>query len=138
MKKAGFLLIIFFWTTIGFGAEKQNPIDFEVEKLLNKDPSTAGQMRAFSQGYDLWDEELNKAYQDLMSFLENDQEGKTALRNSQRLWIKFREQEFIFLQKLYAKKEGTMYRPMHCASRMEMVKARSRVLRDRLALLKDY
>lgn len=39
-----------------------------------------------------------------------DEEGKVALRDSQREWIKFRDKEIAFAANLYSKKNGSIWR----------------------------
>ena len=54
------------------------------------------------------DKVLNKVYKELMTTL--DDEGKVALRDSQREWIKFRDKEVAFAANLYSKKDGSIWK----------------------------
>ncbi|HOY67772.1 MAG TPA: DUF1311 domain-containing protein [Candidatus Ozemobacteraceae bacterium] len=110
-----------------------HPIDRQVETLLAKDESTAGQNHAFEEGERLWDTELNRLYRELSARL--DEVGRKRLREAQRAWLAFRDAEFVRLGDQFGRKEGTMFGPMLAAARMELVKARAREMADALGIL---
>jgi len=75
-----------------------------------------------------WDEELNKNYKQLQSRL--DKEQKDALKNVQRSWIKFRDEEFEHINSLYGSIKGSMYINVAAADRREVVKKRALELKE--------
>ena len=58
------------------GEKKQHPIDTKIDELAEKDPSTHGQIAAYDKGYQLWDQELNRVYKELMKALGKDEAAK--------------------------------------------------------------
>ncbi len=112
---------------------REHPIDLEISSLLEKDPSTAGQIRAFERGIELWDAELNRVYKTLIAKLGED--GRKALREAQRAWLAFRDAEFRRTDLLYRGKDGSMFVPMGVAARMELVKARALELVQSIEIL---
>lgn len=103
--------------------QRRHPIDREISALLDNDPSTAGQIRAFEKGIELWDAELNRAYKELFGKLGDD--GRKALKEAQRAWLAFRDAEFKRFNLLYSGKDGSMFIPMGVAARLELIKARA-------------
>lgn len=118
-------------------APKKHPIDVQVDKLLAQDESTAGMVQAFAKGQELWDQELNKIYKDLVKVLAKDEAAKKALVEAQRAWMGFRDQEMKLLQAVYAKKDGSMYRPMAANDVMQLTRDRAMALKDWLNLLTE-
>jgi len=114
-------------------ATDEHPIDRELSLLLRKDPSTFGQMEAFSKGIELWDAELNRNYKAL--FAKLDDSGRQQLREAQRAWLAFRDAEFRRTDVLYGRKDGSMFRPMAVSARMELVKARALELAKSIEIL---
>ena len=106
--------------------EKKHPIDARIDAMIEKGGSTHGQIRAMTDGYKLWDAELNRVYKKFYGELSAT--GKPRLQASQRAWIAFRDAEFKFLDAVYSKLEGTMYLPMRVASRVELVRRRAQEL----------
>ena len=125
------------WTGVLHGeaqtAEKRHPIDVRLDECLKMDPSTAGMLECLGKAYTSWDAELNTVYQKLLAKLPA--EGQAALRESQRAWLKFRDQEFLLLQKLYGLMEGSMYRTMLAADRVDLVRKRALELSSYLDVL---
>lgn len=112
-------------------AESENEkheIDIFVDKAMDKDPSTAGMIKAMDEGEKLWDAELNKYYKLLSEKL--DKESKAALKKAQLAWITFRDAEFAMIADIYSKQEGTMYRVIAVSLRMEVVKRRALDLKN--------
>ncbi len=119
------------------GGGKQDPIDKAVDELLDRDPSTMGQRKAFEKGFEMWDEAMNKVYQEVMTALKSNKEAKDSLKQAQRAWIAFRDEEFKLLGAVYGAKSGTMYMPLLASSLMEFVKRRTVELRNLLELIKE-
>ena len=55
----------------------------------------------------LWDKELNKYYRLLLTKL--DAPGQKKLKETQKQWIIFRDNEIKFISEAYGKREGTMW-----------------------------
>ncbi|MEM0970355.1 MAG: lysozyme inhibitor LprI family protein, partial [Verrucomicrobiota bacterium] len=102
-------------------AEKR--INAEVERLMNKDPSTAGMSEAIEWERQEWDSLMNAAYKDLLTHL--DPQGKDALRDSQRAWIAYRDLEGQAQYSLFGNLQGTMFIPMSVNARARVVKHRA-------------
>jgi uncharacterized protein YecT (DUF1311 family) len=112
-------------------AESENEkheIDIFVDKAMDKDPSTAGMIKAMDEGEKLWDAELNKYYKLLTEKM--DKESKAALKKAQLAWIAFRDAEFAMIADVYSKQEGTMYRVIAVSAHMEVVKRRALDLKN--------
>jgi uncharacterized protein YecT (DUF1311 family) len=103
--------------------ENKHPIDKKIAALLEKDSSTAGAVQAMSASYKLWDAELNKQYKQLMSRFKG--RDKDALMAAQRAWIAFRDQEFVVINAVYNKLQGTMYHSVRVSAKLELVKSRA-------------
>ena len=118
-----------------FAEEAKDPIDAQVERLLAKDESTAGQIQAYDKAIDLWDREMNRVYGELMKQLST--AGREALKISQRAWLAWRDAQAKLIQETYGRAAGTMYRPMATAHVMETVKARTLQLRTYLEIVEE-
>lgn len=119
------------------GQQNRHPIDLEIERLLTVDESTNGQVQALAKGGELWDKELNRLYKELNKALSGNGEAKKALVESQRAWIAFRDGEMKFIEAMYARKEGTMFRPMAADDFMKLTRCRALELKDRLAIVTE-
>ena len=86
--------------------ESKHPLDLELERRINADPSTAGMVEAYAQAIADWDKLLNVNYNALMKNLSREQQDK--LRASQREWIKYRDLEFDFNRDFHADLGGTI------------------------------
>lgn len=91
----------------------ENYIDDYEQECIDK---TYGNTKAIPcfVAYELWDRELNKYYQILMSKLPKKQQE--ALRSSQRLWLRNRDRSIEFnsalLDRKYDQADGAMYSAM--------------------------
>jgi uncharacterized protein YecT (DUF1311 family) len=116
-------------------AAKKNPIDKWLDDCLETNQSTQGMVDCANEAYIKWDSELNKVYKKLLSLLDTDSQKK--LKESQRAWVKFRDEEFKLLDSFYATKEGSMYLPMHALDKVDIVKNRVQELSGHLQVIKD-
>ncbi len=112
-----------------------HPVDARLAACMEKDPSTQGMNRCLGQAYEKWDEELNRVYRELGGRL--DQGLRPALREAQRAWIAFREGELAWLAKFYGGLDGSMYRNMLAADRVELVRRRVLELNSFLDVLEQ-
>ena len=129
MKSKFFFLFVFLLIiSFGFAQNSDDPdvinIDRIVNKCLNKNPSTQGSAQCYIEEQKEWDKILNKYYKVLKDNLS--EEGKQALLNAQREWIKMRDKEFAFIDQLYLNEmSGTMYYPMAQSAKANFIKKRA-------------
>ncbi len=139
------ILILVFATVSGFAqteefitpetlemdfVEEMHPIDIEVNKLMEADESTNGQIQALAKGYDLWDAELNAAYKELMQAYGTSEKLKSTLKEAQLAWIKYRDASFKHFEAVCESREGSMYRVFLANDRMDFIKTRALELRS--------
>jgi len=120
-----------------FSQEKEYPIDIQLRMCLDKkDISTAEMCNCSIQAEASWDKELNKYYQLLMGKLP--ESAKAQLKESQKAWIVYRDNEFKFMTKYYYEaKEGTMWYLVSHSDQMNFVKDRSLKLKLYFETLED-
>lgn len=105
-----------------------HPIDIWLQQKLEKDYTTVGMRVAMNTAREKWDQEMNQIYTQLMSRLNKEQ--KTSLRESQRVWLKFRDAEGKVISNIIASKEGTMWQLTATSEGMELVRARALQLKE--------
>ncbi len=136
-----FVFTILFYASAAYSESgspgQKHPIDVQIERLESENPSTLGTVQAYTIGLELWDKELNRVYQALIKELGNDVAAVKALKESQRAWLKFRDQEIQWVSLLYGKKDGSMFRPMAAYSIMDITRQRAMKLADRLHILTE-
>ena len=117
------------------GAHKDPLADLESshEACIERNPTTAGMVQCTDAAYGAWEEEHTKVYGKAMAALGP--AGKLALRDAQRRWIAFRDAEFIAIDSVYSRLEGTMYLPMRASERLAILQARVRQLHGYVELL---
>lgn len=120
--KAHYLAFLMFLIFEPAADAAEHQIDRYLASCMDAESTTAAMVNCTHQAYSLWDQELNIKYNNLMSVLAP--ADKQALRNAQRLWIAFRNEEFKAIDSLYSGKDGTMYIPMRALDRLALVKAR--------------
>ncbi len=130
MKKIShhvFLILSTVLATFAFAEESgsKHRIDVWLEQNISKDPSTAGMRTATNRAREMWDAEMNKVYNRLLVRLSPEQQS--ALRESQRAWLTFRDAEGKAISSITASKDGTMWQLAATDEGMQLV--RSRVLR---------
>lgn len=103
--------------------EPPHPIDKHLNDCMLKDGTTAGMVSCSNAAYASWDAELNKQYRELVGKLNAADLAK--LKDSQRKWLSFRDAEFAFIDTIYAKLEGSMWRPSIINDKLEIVKDRA-------------
>ena len=138
MKKICWIALLtlsFFLPVLGDDAASQHAIDAWLSDCLEKDPSTTGVNACLGQAFEKWDYELNRVYRELNGRLSA--EAKAVLRETQRAWIAFRDRELAFLARFYGGLDGTMYRNMLAADRVELVRRRAQELASFLDVLQQ-
>lgn len=129
MKSKIILLFTFlFMINSGFAQNSDDAdvirINATTKKCLNNNPSTQGTAQCYIQEQKEWDKVLNIYYKELKANLSK--EGKQALLNAQREWIKMRDKEFAFIDQLYlGEMEGTMFYPMAQSAKADFIKIRA-------------
>lgn len=127
MMKYVFIVFSLICTTNSFAQieSTEDPIDIRLKQCLDSgnNQSTFGMARCTFDAGKQWDQELNKYYGLLMSALSP--EGKIKLKDSQRLWISYRDKEIEFAQTLYYNLEGTVWRIAFAERSMELTKQRA-------------
>lgn len=81
------------------------------------------------QAEEEWDKELNKVYNTLMKKLKP--KGKEALKTSQKVWLKFRDQEYAAIDAMFSGHDGSIW--VNVRSSLSM-----KVVRNRVLVLEDY
>jgi len=101
-----------------------HPIDAEESACLDHSGGvTANMITCSSQALESWDKALNQVYSKLKEKLDDN--GRKALRDAQRLWIRYRDAEFANIDAIYlGRLQGTMWRPVAVGAKSELVKAR--------------
>ena len=118
-------------TTAGAQETPKHPIDIEVEKRIDADPSTSGMIEASEWAAGEWDKLLNENYNALMKKINK--EGQDKLKAAQREWIKYRDLEFDFNANFWGGFEGTMYRVMPFGFKSDFIRNRALELGGYLA-----
>jgi uncharacterized protein YecT (DUF1311 family) len=119
----------------GEEGEKKHPIDVKVDKMADTAKSTAATAEAYRKGLDLWDKEMNRAYQELKNVLPA--KSFATLKAAQLQWIAYRDAQIAFINSCYDQYEGTMYIPMRASAIMEVTRARALELLHRLEVHKE-
>lgn len=129
-KKIRFLLALVLCVTscMSTAQDKAHPIDIWLQHAIDKDPSTAGMREATNQAREMWDKELNKAYQHLMNRLPSSKQE--VLRVSQRAWLKFRDADGEVISKITAAQQGTIFQLTATEYWMRLTKTRALQLND--------
>ena len=133
------ILTILFLTTFLFlhgQTEKKHPIDVELQKCLDtkENYTTLAMTECIVKAADSWDIELNKNYKILLGLLTEEQKEK--LKESQRQWIKYRDNELDFSRSFYTQMQGTMWIPVAARTRLNLTKQRAEELSDYISTLK--
>jgi len=130
-----FLLLFFHIVLLAQESEKRHAIDIKLYDCLDKEENftTTGMLECTQKAYEDWDKELNFVYKKLRAKLTDDE--KSALKKAQLEWIKFRDLEFINIDLIYDKLQGTIYIPMRLNEKVEIIKNRTLQLQAYLQLL---
>jgi len=115
---------------------KKHPVDVKVDRMAESAKSTTDSADAYRKGLDLWDKEMNRAYQELKSVLPA--KSFATLKAAQLQWISFRDAQIAFINSCYDQYEGTMYIPMRASAIMEVTRARALELLHRLEVHKEH
>lgn len=115
-------------------AHGQNTIDKELEICLKDKVSTADQRKCVNIAYKSWDKLLNETYQKAIKLLPKT--SKELLIKAQLQWLKYRDEEFAFINKQYFEESvGTINHVLADNRKMEIVKQRTQELQNYLDFL---
>jgi uncharacterized protein YecT (DUF1311 family) len=106
--------------------QKKHPIDVWLQTHISDDESTAGMRNTTNNAREMWEAEMNKVYNRLMSKLTPKQQA--ALREAQRDWLKFRDSEGKAISEIIAARDGTMYQLIATSDGMQLVRERALTL----------
>ncbi len=95
-------------TSIDYAIEAAAEIKKESESCMDKALSTVDMQACNEKAYREWDEKLNTAYGALQEDLGSEK-AKAALKTSQQHWLKFRDTELTFIDKMYQAQQGTYW-----------------------------
>lgn len=137
MKYIIILSFSFLLFSQAFGqVQPKHKIDQELEQCIEENGSTQGMVSCTMNAEKKWDNELNKYYKLLLSKL--DSTGQSALRESQRQWLLFRQKETTFYMKVYGSNEGTMWRIIIADKHMGLIKQRAVELTEYYEMLTQH
>lgn len=142
--KSCYAVLLLFWvvcnSTYAFAIDNPDAPDY-VAEFLKRDQryqseniktvsTTAGYIPAYAAYEVFLDEELNKAYTSLLGHLNEN--ARQKLRNSQRKWLKYRDDEFDFIGLNWNRKDfGSSF----VISRGDY---RTTIIKNRIILLLSY
>jgi uncharacterized protein YecT (DUF1311 family) len=109
---------------------KKDAIDRAMEAAMERDPSTAGMVRAISDANVQPDKKMNSIYKSLMKKMESD-EWK-SLVSAQKAWINYRDLQTKSIESIYSKMDGTMWIPVSTSRVMEITRERALFLESLL------
>jgi len=102
---------------------KKDPVDAAMDAAMDKDPSTAGMVKAISDANAKWDKRLNDAFQKLKKTMQPDEWHYFVL--AQKDWLVFREAQLKSINVTFSKMDGTMWIPVSASKAMEITKDRA-------------
>jgi uncharacterized protein YecT (DUF1311 family) len=122
MKYLTLLLLIL---SLSLHAQSQHPIQEALDSCYNTmaGSTTIGTIECQQQAEAAWDAEMNKYYQLLMDSLPTWQQEQ--LRNAQRKWLAYRDEEFAWTNQFYLSMQGTLYKIVAASRRREIVQERA-------------
>jgi uncharacterized protein YecT (DUF1311 family) len=124
------LFLFYSCFAIAQNTAKKDPIDRAMEAAMEKDPSTAGMVRAISDATVQWDKKMNSIYKSLRKNMEADEWSSLVL--AQKAWINYRDLQITSIESTYSKMEGTMWVPVSASRVMEITKERALFLESLL------
>jgi len=111
------------------------PVALQAQRDPCKDGDTTFEMKQCSaKKYKQADDELNKVYQQLMSKLD-DEGHKTALKNAQVAWLKYRDSNCDF--ESYLNRGGSIYSVIVTECKTSMTASRTREMKEQIKRLAD-
>lgn len=100
--------------------ELKQDIDSTLQKCKMDAVSTIDSQNCYIKATTAWDTELGNQYKLLMK--GQPENVRTALRDSQRQWIKYRDQYNRGIDAFYQKEEGTIWSLVAAESKMNVIR----------------
>lgn len=107
------------------GAERtvEHPIDKARGQCIEKSTGDNAHALCNSEAIAQWEREIDGLYGKLVK--ELDEQGRAALRESQKQWKRFRDRERELNSKSYGKLDGTMFELFHSEANLAVVRDRA-------------
>lgn len=97
------------------------------KSCMDKALSTVDMQTCHEQAYRDWDEKLNRAYKALQDDVGSDA-ARAALKTSQQHWLKFRDAELTFINKMYQAQQGSYWGTVAGSMKVQLIKTRVETL----------
>ncbi|RWX03826.1 DUF1311 domain-containing protein [Flavobacterium cerinum] len=128
MRLHPYLISFTMYSMISFSQDKpyqQHAIDADLEQChaVLENQTTAGMIECEYTARIAWDKEMNKYYKLLMEVLKPVE--KKQLRDSQRTWLEYRDNEMNFAATFYKNMDGTAWLVIHAGRLTAIVKQRA-------------
>lgn len=107
-------------TLPAFAESPAKKIDGQLEQCQNKAQTTLDSRECYSQATASWDRELNTQYQALLK--ESPESVRSALRDSQRQWVKYKDTYNQAIKAFYLQQQGTIWPAIAADSQMNVIK----------------
>ena len=103
-----FLVVLLLASSNGLAdeASRKDPIDDHMRSAIDRDPSTAGMVRAYSDASVQWDKRMNSAYRSLKKQMSPDE--WQSLAAAQKAWVAYRDAQVKSLELTYSRMNGSM------------------------------
>jgi uncharacterized protein YecT (DUF1311 family) len=98
-------------------------IDSRLRESLGKAASPAEKTECFDAAHETWEWLLLQAFQELLNLCTPQQQY--ALREAQRLWLLYREQDFACIDGIYSGLENGFISPESSAAKMDITRTRA-------------
>jgi uncharacterized protein YecT (DUF1311 family) len=113
----------------------RDPIDDHLRSAIDRDPSTAGMARAYSEANVQWDQRMNSAYRSLKKKMSPDE--WQSLVAAQKAWVAYRDAQVKSLDLTYSRMEGTLWVPVSAASVLTITRDRALFLESLVETLSE-
>ena len=137
IHKAIFFLVLFFSFVQGHAQTiKEDRIDEEYGKCLQKDTAYANICDCAFVAFGKWNKEMDKTYDKLLRNLKKEKD-RTALKAAQRAWVTYKEAEFNTYNNIY-NLPGNKWCTLRQDGRIAIVKTRTLQLRQYLESVNSH
>jgi uncharacterized protein YecT (DUF1311 family) len=116
-------------------ASRKDPIDDHMRSAIDRDPSTAGMVRAYSDANVQWDKRMNSAYRSLKKQMNPDE--WQSLVAAQKAWVAYRDAQVKSLELTYSRMDGSMWVPVSAASVLTITRDRALFLESLVETLSE-
>lgn len=128
MRLHPYLISFTMYSMVSFSQDKpyqQYAIDADLEQChaVLENQTTAGMIECEYTARIAWDKQMNKYYKLLIEVLKPAE--KKLLRDSQRTWLEYRDNEMNFATAFYKNMEGTAWLVIHAGRLTTIVKQRA-------------